>query len=148
MTTPLPDRFYAAFAQLDHATMNACYAPNAVFSDPAFGTLHGDEIAKMWTGLCRAATEFRVSHEVVRSSPTAATVTWTAHYAFPATGRDVVNHVTSNLTLADDRIVAHHDTFDFHAWAKQALGPPGLLLGWAPPFQRIVQGQARRAMRI
>lgn len=30
------ERFYGAFAQLDAATMEACYAPDAVFDDEAF----------------------------------------------------------------------------------------------------------------
>jgi hypothetical protein len=26
-------------------------------------------------------------------------------------------------------------SFGFHRWARQALGPPGLLLGWTPVIQ-------------
>jgi len=37
-------------------------------------------------------------------------------------------------------IVEHHDEFSFHRWARQALGPVGLVLGWTP----IVRGAVRR----
>ena len=34
-------RFYQAFQRLDAEAMVACYSPDVVFSDPAFGTLRG-----------------------------------------------------------------------------------------------------------
>ena len=37
-------RLYTAFAQLDHATMAACYAPDATFDDEAFSLRGRDEI--------------------------------------------------------------------------------------------------------
>eukprot|EP01036_Dinobryon_divergens_P046690 gene46690-62455_t len=47
-------RFYTAFAQLDHATMAACYAPNATFDDEAFSLKGRDEVGGMWRMLCTA----------------------------------------------------------------------------------------------
>ncbi len=47
-------RFYTAFAQLDHATMAACYAPHATFDDEAFSLKGRDEVAGMWRMLCTA----------------------------------------------------------------------------------------------
>lgn len=32
--------------------------------------------------------------------------------------------------------------FDFWAWSRQALGIPGLVLGWTPFFRRMVRAQA------
>ena len=39
-------------------------------------------------------------------------------------------------------IATHHDRFNFWAWARQALGTPGLLLGWSPSLKRKVRSTA------
>ena len=49
----------------------------------------------------------------------------------------------ARFRFADGLIAEHDDSFGFHAWARQALGPPGVLLGWTP----IVQGPVRRRAR-
>ena len=41
-------RFYTAFSQLDHATMAACYAPDATFEDEAFSLKGREQIGGMW----------------------------------------------------------------------------------------------------
>jgi len=53
-------RFYSAFAKLDHASMAACYHPDAEFSDPVFPDLHGRQIGMMWKMLCLKAKEFSI----------------------------------------------------------------------------------------
>ena len=68
---------------------------------------------------------------------------WLADYTFTQTGRKVHNDVRARFRFADGLIAEHDDDFGFHAWARQALGPPGLLLGWTP----IVQGPVRRRAR-
>jgi hypothetical protein len=55
----------------------------------------------------------------------------------------VVNRIDAKFTFRDGLIVRHVDDFDFWTWSKQALGAPGLLLGWAGFFQRKVQATAR-----
>ena len=37
----------------------------------------------------------------------------------------------------------HDDAFSFHAWARQALGTQGLLLGWTPVLRGAVRRRAR-----
>ena len=49
----LLDRFYTALSLRDHRTMGACYLPDARFSDPVFGELHGDEVRRC--GGCSAS---------------------------------------------------------------------------------------------
>ena len=39
-------------------------------------------------------------------------------------------------------ITRQRDRFDFWAWSRQALGMPGLLLGWTPFLRHKVQRQA------
>ena len=40
--------FYNAFAVGDAETMAALYHDQVTFSDPAFGTLQGEEVRNMW----------------------------------------------------------------------------------------------------
>jgi ketosteroid isomerase-like protein len=66
MATPETDliaHFYAAFQRRDAEAMVACYAPDVVFCDPAFGTLRGGEAGDMWRMLLARSTELTVSLE-------------------------------------------------------------------------------------
>ncbi len=143
MSTDVVTAFYTAFAARDGEAMAAAYAAEIVFEDPAFGVLTGRDAADMWRMLCSSASPVTVSHTVLASSGTAATVRWVADYAFGATGRPVHNLVTAHLTLRDGQIVAHRDVFDFRRWAGQALGTPGRLLGWTPVLRAKVRRTAR-----
>jgi hypothetical protein len=55
-------------------------------------------------------------------------------------------HRPRNLRDQDGKIVAHTDVFDFWRWSRQALGAPGLFLGWTSFLQRKVQGQAAKGL--
>jgi hypothetical protein len=101
----------------------------------------------MWRMLIARGTDLRLEHQVLGESADAAQVRWTARYTFSQTRRPVVNVITATMKLRGGRIVDHVDAFDFHRWARQALGLPGLLLGWTPYLQRKVQGQARAGLR-
>ena len=66
------------------------------------------------------------------------------HYTFTQTGRPVVNHVRATFRFDADGLFAEHDdAFSFHAWARQALGTQGLLLGWTPVLRSAVRRRAR-----
>lgn len=142
------DRFYAAFARRDAEAMAACYADDVAFSDPAFPALRGEAARDMWRMLCARGKDLRVEHQVVESTSDGARcrVRWQAWYTFSGTGRPVHNRIEARITVRDGRIVEHRDDFDFHAWARQALGAPGLLLGWTPLLKRKVQAQAAKAL--
>ena len=60
MSDELVVRFYDAFARLDGDAMAACYAPDARFSDPAFGELRGEEPGAMWRMLTGRAQDLKV----------------------------------------------------------------------------------------
>ena len=143
----LIDRFYRAFANLDGATMAACYAADAEFQDEVF-TLHGrDEIAAMWNMLCTATrdkgmADWSLDYSGVQADGTTGRAHWEAHYRFSATGRLVHNRIDAQFTFADGLISSHRDRFDFRAWSRQALGAPGWLLGWSPMFRRKVAARA------
>ena len=139
-------RFYAAFAALDAVGMAACYAADASFEDPVF-TLDGrDEIGSMWAMLCAATRDhgraWRLEASDIHADASSGRAHWEAHYRFSATGRLVHNRIDASFRFRDGLIVEHVDRFDFWAWARQALGAPGLLLGWTPMLRNKVRAQA------
>ena len=142
----LIERFYGAFAQRDGAGMAACYAPDVHFSDPVFTDLHGREAGAMWRMLTERGTDLRVELLEHSADGDRGTAHWRAHYTFTQTGRPVVNDVRASLRFADGLIGEHIDDFDFHRWARQALGPTGLLLGWTPLLRSAVRRKARAGL--
>lgn len=147
MSEALLRRFYDAFAARDGEAMAACYADDVVFSDPAFPDLRGEEARDMWRMLTGRAADLRVEYRVERADETRGQVHWEAWYTFSQTKRKVHNVIDATLELRDGRIVRHTDRFDFHRWSKQALGAPGLLLGWSSWMQRKVQAKAGEGLR-
>jgi|SRR5579862_1309020 len=139
----LIERFYAAFARGDGAAMAACYAPNVHFRDPAFGDLNGPAVGAMWRMLASGARDFRLELLEHASDASTGSAHWIAHYTFSQTGRPVVNDVHAAFRFADGLIVDHVDSFDFHRWAGQALGPRGRLLGGTSFLRNTVQRRAR-----
>jgi ketosteroid isomerase-like protein len=139
-------RFYAAFAARDGATMAACYTPDAVFTDPVFGELRGDEPGRMWIMLTGRAQDLKITLADHMADDAGGTAHWLADYTFAATGRKVHNDVRARFAFRDGLIAEHHDAFSFHAWARQALGPAGLALGWTPMLRNKVRGQARAGL--
>jgi len=51
-----------------------------------------------------------------------------------------------SLEFRDGKIVRHTDVFDFHRWARQALGPVGLVLGWTGFLRGKVQAQSAKLL--
>ena len=142
----LLDEFYAAFARLDGVAMAQCYAPDATFSDPVFVGLRGEQPGGMWRMLTSRAKDLTVDLVARDADETSGTAHWVAHYQFAQTGRPVVNDVHSRFRFVDGLIAEQVDEFDFHRWSRQALGLPGLLLGWTPMLRRSVQGKARAGL--
>lgn len=147
------DRFYRAFAQLDDATMARCYAEDARFDDEAFSLRGRREIGGMWGLLCEATREkgrdvWKLEHSRVSASGAEGSAHWVAHYRFSATGRLVTNRIDASFTFTPDGLIAtHRDRFDFWAWSRQALGAPGLLLGWTPLLRTKVRQQAAKGLQ-
>jgi ketosteroid isomerase-like protein len=136
-------RFYEAFQRRDAAAMGACYHDDAVFLDPAFGRLQATEARAMWAMLCARATELEITFELRHADEGSGAVHWEAKYPFSRTGRPVHNVIEAQFGFHEGLILAHRDRFDFWKWSRQALGLPGLVLGWTPALQRKVQGEAR-----
>ncbi len=141
-TDSVAQRFYAALAAHDWHTVGALYADDATFSDAVFTHLNAEQVRAMWHMLLTSGKDLTIVYEVLKDTPVEAQVRWTATYTFSRTGRKVVNVITGALQLRDGKVVSHVDDFDFHRWARQALGPVGLLLGWMRGFRAKVQAGA------
>jgi ketosteroid isomerase-like protein len=138
--------FYAAFDRHDGDRMAASYAPDAHFSDPVFTDLNGDEPGAMWRMLTARADDLRVELLEHEAGGDRGSARWRAHYTFTQTGRPVVNDVRAKFRFQDGQIADHVDEFGFHRWARQALGPTGLLLGWTPVVRSATRRKARAGL--
>jgi hypothetical protein len=139
-------RFYDSFRARDAEGMIACYAPAVRFRDPAFGDLEGDRARGMWRMLCSRAKDLRVECSGIVADGQQGTAHWEAWYTFGAAGRPVHNVIDATFRFEGGLITQHHDHFDFHRWSRQALGLPGLLLGWAPFFRKSLQARANQGL--
>jgi ketosteroid isomerase-like protein len=137
------ERLYAALDAADGETMASLYAPDAVFSDPAFGALRGVEAGDMWRMLCSQASDLDVSVSNVRADDSSGSADWVARYTFSATGRPVENRVHAEFRFRDGKIVEHRDRFSMWRWSRQALGPPAVALGSNPLGHALVRRRAR-----
>lgn len=142
----LLQRFYAAFDRRDGAAMAACYAPQARFDDPAFVGLHGAEPGAMWRMLTGRSPDLTVDLVACSADGDRGEADWVARYTFGPGKRLVTNRVHSTFRFADGLIAEQRDSFDFHRWARQALGLPGLLLGWTPLLRARVRRTARAGL--
>jgi ketosteroid isomerase-like protein len=135
-------RFYACFAARDAEGMAGCYAPDVVFRDPVFGELRGQRAADMWRMLAGRAVDLKVEVSGVAADDARGRARWVATYRFGPRGRRVRNVIDARFGFRDGRIVRHEDSFDFWRWSAQALGLPGLWLGWTPMMQARVRREA------
>lgn len=142
----LIDRLYAGLDAHDAEAMAACYSPEAVFEDPAFGELRDGAPADMWRMLASRATTLSVKLLERQASERSGSARWEARYEFAETGRDVVNVVAARFLFEDGLIVDHRDSFDLRAWAAQALGPRGRILGFTPLLGPLIRRRTARQL--
>jgi ketosteroid isomerase-like protein len=139
----LIQRFYAAFDRKDGDAMATCYTADARFDDPVFPGLKGKEPGEMWRMLTSRAADLKIDLREHEANGETGSAHWIATYTFTQTGRPVVNDVRAKFSFRDGLIAEHRDDFSFHSWSRQALGTPGLLLGWTP----ILKGATRKKAR-
>ena len=138
-------RFYSAFQSRDGAAMAACYTDDASFGDPVFTDLQGREVGGMWRFLCERGQDLAVTFRDVAADDHEGSAHWDATYTFSATGRRVVNRIDAKFRFRDGKIAWHRDHFDLGAWARQALGWKGLLIG-LPPVRAGLRRQAKKGL--
>ncbi|TFZ01733.1 nuclear transport factor 2 family protein [Ramlibacter humi] len=143
------ETLYAAFARLDPQGMSACYADDTTFDDEAFSLRGKREVMGMWTMLAEnvkaqgGPSAWRLEWSSVKADGDRGRAHWEAWYRFSATGRDVHNVIDAEFRFdPQGRIVTHRDRFPFWRWSRQALGTPGLLLGWSPMLRTKVRQRA------
>lgn len=141
----LIERFYAAFARRDWAGMAACYHPEVHFSDEVFD-LRGGDAGMMWRMLCTTGRDLQIETSGIAADDAGGRAHWDARYTFSATGRPVLNRVDAEFGFRDGLIVRHVDRFDFWRWSRQALGLPGLLLGWSGALRDKVRARAAKSL--
>jgi len=142
----LIERFYSAFGARNAVEMARCYHPDVKFDDPAFINLDYLKVCAMWAMLCERGKDLRI--ELAELDANGSRATWVAHYTFSQTGRRVVNQISARFEFKEGLIVRHIDYFDFYRWSRQALGLPGLLMGWSNAFQRKVQAKALHGLTM
>jgi len=102
----------------------------------------------MWRMLCettkaKALADWKLVYSGVEADAKAGKAHWEADYRFTATGRLVHNAIDGVFEFNDLGLIARHrDSFNFWNWARQALGTPGLLLGWTPFLRQKVRSTA------
>jgi len=134
-------KLYDALNRHDGEAMAQLYDPDGRFHDPAFGELTGAEAGDMWRMLTGRSEDLKVELAEHEANGDAGTAQWIASYTFRG-GRHVVNDVHAKFRFRDGKIIEHDDSFSFWGWARQALGPAGLVLG-LPPMNLLVRRQAR-----
>ena len=139
-------RFYDALGRRDAATMVACYAPDAAFTDPVFGRLDAAGTAVMWRMLCARGKDLRVVAINVEADERHGKAHWTATYSYGPTQRRVVNEIDATFVFRHGLIVEHVDRFSLKRWAQQALGLSGHVLGFTPLLAPLVHKQAATAL--
>jgi len=138
--------FYTSFQKLDANGMVECYAPDIVFSDEVFVGLRGPEAGAMWQMLAARARDFSLIFRDVTADDNHGSAHWEATYLFSKTGRMVTNVIDSEFEFKDGLILRQTDRFDFWRWSRQALGLPGVLLGWTPMLKQSVRATARAGL--
>lgn len=136
----LIETLYTAFQNKDFKTMADCYHPDAYFRDEAF-ELKGKEVGAMWHMLCERGTDLKITFSVTEEQGKI-TAHWEPTYSFSQTGRSVHNIIDAEYEFKDGKIIKHIDRFNFWSWSRQALGLPGLLLGWTPMLRKKVSTMA------
>lgn len=125
--------------------MQECYHQDVFFEDEAF-TLSGKEVSAMWHMLCIRGKDLNLTYSDIEANEESGTAHWEAAYSFSKTGRQVLNKIDTRFKFKDNKIIEHIDSFNFWTWSKQALGTPGLLLGWSGFLKNKVREQAAESL--
>ena len=143
------DKFYQAFANKDADKMIECYHEDLVFEDPAFGQLNSSEAKAMWQMLCENLKDrpWDLFYKFKNGDQSTASAHWEAKYLFSQTGRKVHNKITAKFQFKDGKIIKHHDDFNLHRWASQAMGFKGWLLGGTGFFKRKLNHQCKYLLK-
>lgn len=142
----LIQKFYTSFEAREADGMNACYHAEVTFSDPAFGTLKGQEASSMWRMLCERGRDLKIQFGNLHADDEKGSAHWEAWYTFSKSGRHVHNIIEASFSFQEGKIIRHTDRFNLWRWSSMALGPLGTFLGWTPLVQSAIRREARRGL--
>ena len=140
--------YFEGFKTKNPEQMNALYKADveAIFNDPVFRNLSTQEVQAMWSMLLRGSKDLEVTYTVVETTETSAVVDWVATYTYSVTGKKVVNHVRSHMTLENGLITKQIDNFDLSKWTSQALPPVvAQVFAWLPDL--TIRKLARKTLK-
>lgn len=143
--TQLIERFYSSFAQGNVEGMLSCYHAEVIFRDPAFGELKGERAFGMWKMLLANRTAAtRISFDGIEVFGNKGKANWQAEYLFGSKKRKVVNKIYAEFIIENGKIIRHTDSFDLWKWSRQAIGAPGIFLGWSGFMRNQIQKMANK----
>lgn len=146
--TELIHHFYKSFALGEAEEMIMCYDDEIVFTDPAFGTLRGNDAKNMWRMLIhRSKGNLKITYDNVKADENTGSAHWIAEYTYGQTGRKVVNKISARFEFRNGKIIKHTDHFNLWRWTQQAIGWKGYLLGWTPYIQSKIRQQTNQLLK-
>ena len=143
------EKFYSAFKEGDSETMINLYSDDVIFSDPAFGTLEGNNAKAMWKMLLsNKDSKAQVTFNNISASESEGNASWTASYNYGPKSRKVVNNVNAKFEFKNGKISKHTDDFNLWKWTQQALGTSGYLLGWSSFMKKKIQAETGKKLDV
>ncbi len=144
----LLNHFYTSFSQGNVEAMISCYDDAIVFTDPAFGTLRGNDAKNMWRMLIhRSKGNLKITYDNVKADENTGSAHWIAEYTYGQTGRKVVNKISARFEFRNGMIIKHTDHFNLWRWTQQAIGWKGYLMGWTPYIQSKIRQQTNQLLK-
>lgn len=141
------ETFYSSFSNNDPDKMVNCYHEDVTFEDPAFGLIEGDRAKNMWRMLLfRGGKDMKVTYKNIETEADTGTAEWEAKYLFGANKRKVTNNIKAHFKFKEGKIIEHRDEFPIWKWSRQAIGVPGLFLGWTGLFRNKMQASSNRLL--
>jgi len=141
-------RLFRALNDLDYETAGALYRDDAVFSDPVFPELHGEEVRMMWRMLLEFSDSLSMKVSNIRVDGNAATADWEASYLYGKEKRPVLNRVKARFEFKDGGIFRHTDSFSLPRWISMAHGWGKGAAALLPPARDKVRAEAKKALDL
>jgi|AntRauTorcE11898_2_1112593.scaffolds.fasta_scaffold21693_2 hypothetical protein len=146
--TEIPKKLYQALNDRDYKSMWKLYAMDATFSDPAYGSLKGDEIKAMWHQICVRNTDLEAEIlSVTQNDAQTISYSWKASYTHAMYNGEIENVINGEITVdKNGNILSQHETYSLWKWFSMAIGIAGKLLGWRTSMRENLQRSVRKSL--
>jgi hypothetical protein len=141
----LINKFYSSFQKKNFKDMIDCYHSEIHFKDEVFN-LKGKKACAMWHMLCERGRDLEITFGNVEINDNFGKVHWEAKYTFAQIKRKVHNKIQAKFEFRDGKIIQHTDIFNFWRCSSQALGLPGIVLGWSSFLKKKVSLTANTSL--